>query len=221
MKHLLYITFLLCSFSIFPQKSETNELLEKGNDAFINNDFETAQILYSKILQIDSINNDAIFNLAITNLNLGNNSEGCNLLQKAYKLRDENVGEFILEYCGEIEYNENMFSKDVDELPKFKDGSEVYDLITEKGINPILFKKFEERANESRILRKVKNGKVYVMLKIGIDGKLDSRTTGPDSSLEINREIKTIFQEIAEYIPCKYKNRPVGMFDSFWLPISF
>ena len=221
MRYLLSITIILCSLSVFSQKSDTNELLIKGNDAFISNDFVTAQRLYSKILQIDSTNVDVIFNLGITKLNLGNNPEGCDLLQKAYKLRDEGVGKLILEYCGQIEYNEKMFSKDVDKLPKFKNGDKIYDLITKTGINPILFTKFRKKAKMSKILRKLKSGKVYVMLKIDINGNLESRTTGPDSSLEINNEINKIFKEIAEYIPCQYKNQPVGMFDSFWLPIIF
>ncbi|MBO6881823.1 hypothetical protein [Winogradskyella sp.] len=221
MRFLFYITIILYSFSTFSQESDKNELLKKGNEAYMSNDFETADKLYSKVLQSDSTNVDLIFNLALTKLNLGKKTNGCELLQKAYKLRDEEAGELILEHCGEIEYNENMFTKDVDELPKFKIDDKTYDLITEDGINKILFRRLKKRFARSSAIKNIGKGKIFVMFKIHIDGNIESRVTGPNSSLEVNREINRLLKDIAVYIPCQYKNKPVGMFNSIWLPIEF
>jgi tetratricopeptide (TPR) repeat protein len=221
MKFILYVTIIIHCFSAFSQESDTDELLRKGNDAYVSNDFQTAEKLYTKVLKSDSTNVDLVFNLALTKLNLGKKSSGCELLQKAYKLRDEEAGNLILEHCGEIEYNENMFYKDVDQLPKFKDGDQIYDLITEAGINKILFEKLRKKFKKSKILKKIEKGKIYVMFKIDIDGNIESRTTGPDNSSEINKEVNKLLKDIAIYIPCQYKNKPVGMFNAFWLPIEF
>ncbi|WP_152611407.1 tetratricopeptide repeat protein [Psychroserpens mesophilus] len=193
--------------------------MENGNKAYQKNDFENARKYYYEIIKIDSTNKDAIFNLAITELNLGNKNKSCELLQKSYKLQDSEAAKFIKEYCGEIEYNENMFYQDVDEMPKFKIDDNLYDLITEKGINPILFDKLKVRAKKSKILRKIKNQKIFVLFKIDKDGNFNSRTTGENTSKEIDNELKIIFREIAEYVPCQYQKKDVGMWNGFSLPI--
>jgi tetratricopeptide (TPR) repeat protein len=217
-----HITIIIILFTIlgYSQESKTKELLVNGNNAFQKNDFENARKYYSEIIKIDSINKDAIFNLAITELNLGNKNKSCELLQKSYKLQDTGVAKLIKEHCGEIEYNENMFYQDTDEMPKFKIDNDVYDLITDKGINPILFDKLNARAKESKVLRKIKGQKIFVIFKIDKNGNFDSRTTGKNTSKEIDNEMKEIFREIAEYIPCQYQNKNVGMWNGFALPIN-
>ena len=221
MRFLLYFTLILNSFLTFSQESDKNELLKKGNDAYISNDFETADKLYTKVLQSDSTNVDLIFNLALTKLNLGKKTRGCELLQKAYKLRDEEAGELILEHCGEIEYNENMFTKDVDELAKFKIDDEIHDLITVDGLNKIIIKKLKKKFANSQSMRKMGKGKLFILFKIDIDGNIECRVTGPNTSREINELINQFMKEIATYVPCKYKNKPVGMFNGYMLPIEF
>ena len=137
-----------------------------------------------------------------------------------YKLKDTSVAKLIKEHCGKIEYNDYMFYKDTDELPKFKINNKIYDLIINKTINPVLIYNFFKHIEVSKILEKLKGKKIIVMFKIDINGNFDSKTVGRSSSKEIDSQIKEIFQSIAQYIPCQHDNKNVGMWDFFALPMN-
>lgn len=220
MKKSFSIVIFFLSIVAYSQQSKINELLVNGNNAFQKNDFENARKYYSEIIKLDSINKDAIFNLAVTELNLGNKNRSCTLFQKSYKLQDPGVAKLIKEHCGSIEYNENMFYQDTDEMPKFTLDNKTYDIIVNKGINPILLKQLKKRAKKSKTLRRIKGKRIFVIFKIDRFGNFNSRVTGKNTSKEINQEIKKIFTEIAEYVPCQYKGKSVGMWNGFALPLN-
>lgn len=212
---------LLCTSISFSQSGAYKKILSQGNDAFLTKNYELAREKYREAFTLDSTESDALYNLAAIELQLKNLDSACKLLQRSYKLKDFGAGELIQEHCGKIEYNQYMFFQNVDSMPKFKNGEEELPLITKTGINPELFRKFKKRIKKSSVFKELKGKKIYVIFTIDHEGHFKSRVTGKDTSKKIDHEINRIFNELAQYVPCTYEGKKVGMWNGYSLPITF
>lgn len=218
---LIFFSLMLSTSISFSQSESYKEILKQGNDAFLIGNFDLAKEKYLTAYKLDSTESDALYNLAAIELRLNNMDSACQLLQKSYKLKDFGAGELIEKHCGKIEYNRYMFFQNVDSMPKFENGDEELLLVTKTGINPELFLKFKKNVKKSSLFRELKGRKIFVIFTIDLEGNFKSRVTGKNTSKKIDVEINRIFNEIADYIPCQYDGKNVGMWNGYSLPITF
>ncbi len=218
----IFLSILIFSICpLFGQDADIEKLLAQGNDAYHKADFKNAKINFESIINIDSTNKDALYNLAGTELNLGNNARACELLQKSYSLGDFGAYDLIIEYCNGLDYSEKMFLFHVDELPKFKYKVGFIPLIINKNqLNPNYLKLIRAEIKKSKELKRIK-GQASILLNVDINGDLITKIRGevPEEKREL---ITKLLENLTEYKPATYMNRPVGLFGGgFALPLTF
>lgn len=234
MKKIVYI-MLFISLSIYSQKKIIGNLLSNGNHYLAEEDYIKAKNYYLKILELDSLNTNAYSGLGIIESRIGDKEKACSLLNKAYQLKNYEISKTIIDFCGCIKYTDLMYSKDVNEYPKFK-YKKKYKLIAnnEKIVNSKFTKKLEEQIKFSVILKDFKelknnnkiNGFREIDLKINIRFDKDGLFIGDVYTGDKKKRIKEITEEVTkiinktfEIIPAKYQNKNVGTWDGFVIRI--
>jgi tetratricopeptide (TPR) repeat protein len=225
MKSILLILILIVTQTSMAQKSEIEQLMLEGNQAFNNSDFDTAREKYSLIIKIDSLNKDATFNLGATFLNLGQNDKACEQFQKAYSNGDIGAFDVIIQYCGVIKNVDKMIPNHVDELPKFKYNGKFIGLILRKNkyqkeINPLFIDFLKTEFKKSKDLKKLKD-KFYISFKnVTKEGELVAEIKG-DIKNKYKEKILEILKNNTEYYPAIYNGEKVELTGGgFTLPVS-
>jgi len=234
MKKIFYI-ILFISLSTYSQKKTISNLRSNGNYYLAKEDYIKAKHYYLKILELDSLNTNAYSGLGIIESRIGDKKKACSLLNKAYQLKNYEISKTINNFCECIKYNDLMYSKDVDEYPKFK-YKKKYKYIAnhEKKVNSKFTKELEKQIIFSAVLKDFKelknNNKIngFKEIDLRINVRFDKNGvfigdvyTGARKKRikEITEEVTKIINKSFEIIPAKYQNKNVGTWDGFVIPI--
>ena len=221
------LLFLFTLNFCFAQSSETERLIRFGDNASSGNDFETAKKLYSKAVELDSVNKDALYKLGVAELNLKENRNACEHLYKSFTLKNQIVADYIIKYCQEFpEYLVYPISV-VDEKPKFIYNGETYPLFKDKDLS----KKFKdllskEMRNSDVLFKNARGkGKIYSRFHVDEKGKFNGdvvriETTDEQSREKVKEEILIIFEKF-NYLPAIHKGKTVMISEIFMLPLDF
>lgn len=229
-KYTFIILTLLLSVKVFSQEHEVKVLFDQGNEAFMNNDFETAKEKYLKVISLDEKHEDAFYNLAMVELKLEDKDAACEHLNKAYQLGISETYNMIMQICSKLQYADKMWRYDVDELPKFKKGEDFLPLFLEdrRGghralsiqINPEFIKFLRPALKTDKELKKLK-GTVTVAFRITIEGTFEIISMKGEITELQKEKLANVLNNTTELVPAKYDNKAVGMFEALSLPLKF
>lgn len=236
MKKIIYLSIFLITYSLYSQSKEISTLRGNGNYYLANQEYEKAKYFYFKILELDSLNSNAYSGLGLIESNLGNMEKACSLLNKSYQLKNHEVSSIINELCGSIDYNEIMYSKDIDTYPMFKHKNrEKYIANKQNYVDNNFVKTLKKQIKLSEILNNFKQLKkdqkisgfkgfdLLINIRFDKNGQFigDVYVGMRKKTIEkITKEVSKIINETFEIIPAKYKNKNVGTWDGVLATIN-
>ncbi|MBL7473789.1 tetratricopeptide repeat protein [Robertkochia sediminum] len=230
MKNLIITLFLLINFCSFSQTKDVEDYFKLGNEAFQENDFETAKENYIKVIQIDEKHEDAYFNLAITELNLKESELACEHLNKSYQLGVFDAFNLIIEYCGKLSYSERMWIRDLEELPQFKKEEKVFplffteptnfDYITNIKINPKFSQHLLSIIKKDKELRRLK-GRINILFHFDMNGQFAIQSINGRIKEYQKEKLEYILNNTVQLIPGKFDSKNAGIKEGMNLPLIF
>jgi len=211
------------------QNDSLEILLNKGEKAFLNNDYKLAKELYYNATKIDPKNSIAWYNLAASEMQLSDSINACEHLFKVYSLNNFDVIKDIKKYCSKIGSEDYKFMNEVHEPPKFiYKGKECNFFINKNEFNSKYYNIIYKEIKKSKIIFAGHfSGYIYFSIKFNsnnLEFKFISHI--PDNTQEKINEIQIkefikIFENNTIYIPAKYNNKNINIIETFLLPIRF
>ena len=217
----IFITLLGINGQLIAQ--DVKGLMRNGYEAVQAQDYDKAQSIYLKVVELDSTNRDALYNLASVQLAIGDKSLACDALYKLYGLGDSEAKKLILENCGPLEYNDVMNINDITELPKITIKSKTYDFITSKSgqrdINERFKRIFIQNLKKSKAFKGYSDI-IFTAFHIDKYGVIKLRIKGKNLSEKQIQELKAIYNGVGEITPAKFQDQDVGV-GYFSMPLRF
>tara|TARA_B100000949_G_C14125093_1_gene384238 strand:+ start:89 stop:763 length:675 start_codon:yes stop_codon:yes gene_type:complete len=202
---------------------DVKELMRNGYEAVQANDYNKAQSIYLKVVELDSTNMDAFYNLASIELARGNKSLACDALYKLYGLGDSEAKELILQNCGPLEYNDVMNMKDITEVPRITIKGKTYDFIIfksgQRDINERFKRIFIQNLKKSKAFKGYSDI-IFTAFQIDKYGVIKLRIKGKNLSEKQIEELKAIYNGVGEITPAKFQDQDVGV-GYFSMPLRF
>jgi tetratricopeptide (TPR) repeat protein len=220
----LSLIFFLISNLVFCQ-SQVEKMMIEADQAFLNHNFNKAEELYLKVIEITPNHKTAWFNLGVTKINLNEVESGCECFYQAYLHKEKEAESKIREFCPNFRNGTIKHIYEVDERPKFVFKDELYDLFVDDVLNPMYLKILKKEIKKSKVLKtKLGKGNTLVEFTINQYGIFETtflRISANAADYQIiENEFNAIFRRTAKYIPAKFNGKSVDLWEKWVLPLS-
>jgi tetratricopeptide (TPR) repeat protein len=217
----LILIFLFISKVSFSQKARLDSLFSVSLVKLENSEFVKAEEGLLKIISLDSNYVDAFYNLGVLNLKQNKNQKAIYYFQKAAKLQDIDAAKILkYELKVKLEYQDIMNLEFVDQPAIFEFENKRYELFDAKS-KAIIDKIIRKKLEKSMIRKKTKYiGIVYIKIEVDKVGKIICTIQRGSGNSDIDKEIKSIYEDNVHCIPAKYDSKDVGV-GTWVMPVTF
>lgn len=221
-----YLFVLLFTQIAVSQTSELYKLPAEAYKALSDKNYALAKEIYTECTRQYPDNKLYWYNLAISEINLGENTNACEHLYKAYLLNEPKLKDAILELCPNFRNGTIVSINEVDVMPKFiYEGEEFPVFEGNYSLSPAYRKILIKEMKKSRILKGKVEGIMVIQIMINrygvFDGKVMKLNTAEKDVKIVKQEILSILRNMVKYIPAKKKGIDVDLWESHALPINF
>jgi len=206
----IILFFLFLAQICISQTNEIDELMAKGEKAYLNNDILLAKEIYIKVTDLNPQDKNCWYNLAISELKLGDNNNACEHFYQAYLLSDGEALTLIKQKCPNFRNGSIMSLDDVEEKPKFIYDNKEYLLVVRNSLSRRFANLAKARLKKIEVLAKYK-GRIFIQFQMGNVDVLNIKkiiVTGDQEEAEIvKKEILSVLDNFVTYISAKNKKK--------------
>lgn len=208
------------NLSVLEGVSKVDSLYAKADSFFSENKFDEAEVLYRKIIAIDSLNTNSLYNLGVVKFKQKKIREAVEYFQSCAALGDKDAINVVKNtFHQEIGYRELMDRSIVDTLPRLvlskRRSMPIFDKSLNK-MNPKFTNKLTLKILKSGLIgRNMRSVNLIMGFTINKRGELTCSILSSSETEKFNSAVKKLIEKSFKFIPAIYKGKSVGVINLF------